>query len=132
MALLIMCSFCPGEYVLFETAQPPRDIRAWVHRHALMHACECTRMPPLDMRGIARMRAAARLRLHAHAAHQLRVPSVQASTFSSKQPRRRAEEKSSRGPEAAADAAPAAAAEGGGDGVQGPPAPAAADGAVDA
>jgi hypothetical protein len=37
MALLITCSFCPGEYVLVETAPPPRDMRA----------CDCTRMPPL-------------------------------------------------------------------------------------
>jgi hypothetical protein len=57
MALLITCSFCPGEYVLFETALPSRDMRACVHPHALMRACECTRMPLLDMRGIARMRA---------------------------------------------------------------------------
>ncbi len=57
MALLITCSFCPGEYVLFETAPQPRDMRACVHRHARMRACECTRMLPLDMRGIARMRA---------------------------------------------------------------------------
>ena len=28
MALLITFSFCPGEYVLFETAPPPRDMRA--------------------------------------------------------------------------------------------------------
>ncbi len=42
------------------------------------------------------------------------------------------EEESARGPEAAAGAAPAAAAESCGDGVSGPPAPAAADGAVDA
>jgi hypothetical protein len=196
MALLITCSFCPGEYVLFKTAPLPRDMRACVHHHELMRACECTRMPPLDMRGIARIRACdcmrmppldmracacectctlrtdhvfllsrrlrslrnraaaarharlllhahasarharhcahARLRLHAHAEHRSRVPSVQASMFSSKPRRRRAEEKSSRGPEAAADAAPAAAAERGCDGVQGPPAPAAAGGAVDA
>jgi hypothetical protein len=144
---LIKCSFCPGEYVLFkfETAPPPRDMRACVHRHARMSSCDCTRMPPRDMRACDCTRmpplsrharhydcAHARLRLHAHAAHLSRVPSVQASTFSSKLRRRSAEEKSSRGPEAAADAAPAAAAERGGDGVQGPPAPAAAGGAVDA
>jgi hypothetical protein len=57
MVLLITYSFCPGEYVLFETSPPPRDMRTCVYRHALMRACECTRMPPLDMRGIARMRA---------------------------------------------------------------------------
>ena len=51
---LITCSFCPGEYVLFETAPPPRDMRACVHGacvhgHARMRACECTRMLPLDI-----------------------------------------------------------------------------------
>ena len=56
MALLITCSFYPGKYVLFETAPPPRDMRACLHCHARMRACDCTRMPPLDMRGIARMR----------------------------------------------------------------------------
>ncbi len=63
-----------------------------------------------------------------------RVPSVQASTFSSKQHSRCAEEEeeSARGPGAATDVAAAAAAESGGDGVPGQPAPAAAGGAVDA
>ena len=68
MAPLITCFFCPGEtgeYVVFEIAPPPRDMRACVHRHARMCACDCTRILPLDMRGIARMR----LRVHAHAAH---------------------------------------------------------------
>ena len=35
---LITCSFCPGAYVLFETAPPPRYMRACVHRHARMRA----------------------------------------------------------------------------------------------
>ena len=49
MALLITCSFCPGEYVLFETApRAPRDMRACVHRYACMRACECTRMLRTD------------------------------------------------------------------------------------
>ena len=55
MALLITYSFCPGEYVLFETAPQPRDMRACVHRYACMRACDCTRILPFDMRGIARM-----------------------------------------------------------------------------
>ena len=40
MALLITCSFCPGEYVLFETAPQPRDMRACVHQYACMRACD--------------------------------------------------------------------------------------------
>ena len=49
MALLITFSFCPGEYVLFETApRAPRDMRACVHRYACMRACECTRMLRTD------------------------------------------------------------------------------------
>ena len=90
MALLITWSFCPGEYVLFETApRAPRDMRACVHRYACMRACECTRMLRTDhvfllsrrLRCLrnraaaarhARMLAStcmhARLRLHAHAA----------------------------------------------------------------
>ncbi len=46
MALLITCSFCPGENVLFETVPQPRDMRACVHRHACMRACDCTRILP--------------------------------------------------------------------------------------
>ena len=90
MALLITCSFCPGEYVLFETApRAPRDMRACVHRYACMRACECTRMLRTDhvfllsrrLRSLRNRAAAARhvrmlaltctharLRLHAHAA----------------------------------------------------------------
>ena len=76
MALLITCSFCPGEYVLFETVPQPRDMRACVHRHACMRACDCTRILPLDMRGIACMHMRA-------CACESRIPSVQAITFAS-------------------------------------------------
>ena len=43
MALLITCSFCPGEYVLFETAPQPRDMRHRMryrirHRIIMNHA----------------------------------------------------------------------------------------------
>ena len=92
MALLITCSFCPGEYVLFETApRAPRDMRACVHRYACMRACECTRMLRTDhvfllsrrLRSLRNRAAAARharmlaltcththLLLHAHSAAQ--------------------------------------------------------------
>jgi hypothetical protein len=55
MALLITCSFCPGEYVLFKTVPQPRDMRACVHRHACIRSCDCTHILPLDMRCIACM-----------------------------------------------------------------------------
>ncbi len=130
MALLITCSFCPGEYVLF-------DMRACVHQHAHMRACDCTRMLRTDHVFLLSRRVCSLRNMRAHSQARMRasrVASVQASTFSSKSRRRRAEEEeeSARGPEAAADAAPAAAAESGCDGVPGPPAPAAAGGAVDA
>ena len=124
MALLITCSFCPGESVLFETAPPPRDMRTCVHRHARMRACNCTRLPPRDMRGNARMRTCElrtdrvfllfrrvrSLRNCAAAARGRNLPEAP------KQPRM----------------LPLPPLPCGGDGVQGPPAPAAAGWVVDA
>ena len=111
MALLITCSFCPGEYVLFETApRAPRDMRACVHRYACMRACECTRMLRTDhvfllsrrLRSLRNRAAAARRRRNLPEApkppRMLPLPPLPC----------------------------------GGDGVQGPTAPAAAGWAVDA